>query len=38
MPDGEHTDFRRAVKLEDGEKVAVVTWLAGPTGHLRRRA
>ncbi len=29
VPDGEHTDFRKAVKLEDGEKV-VFTWLLWP--------
>ena len=29
LPDGEHTDFRKAVKLEDGEQV-VLTWLLWP--------
>jgi uncharacterized protein YbaA (DUF1428 family) len=29
VPDGEHTDFRKAVKLEDGEKV-VFSWLVWP--------
>lgn len=29
VPDGEHTDFRRAVALEDGEKV-VFSWVIWP--------
>ena len=29
VPVGEHTDFRRAVKIEDGEKV-VFSWLVWP--------
>jgi len=29
VPDGEHTDFRRAVKIEEGEKV-VFSWLVWP--------
>ncbi len=29
VPDGEHTDFRKAVKLEEGEKV-VFSWLIWP--------
>lgn len=29
VPDGEHTDFRKAVKIEDGEKV-VFSWLVWP--------
>src|SRR6188768_3271116 len=29
VPDGEHTDFRKAVKLKDDEKV-VFTWLVWP--------
>lgn len=29
VPDGEHTDFRKAVKIEDGEKV-VFSWMVWP--------
>lgn len=29
VPDGKHTDFRRAVKIEEGEKVAF-SWLIWP--------
>ena len=29
VPDGDHTDFRKAVKLEEGEKV-VFSWLVWP--------
>ena len=29
VPDGEHTDFRKAVRLQDNEKV-VFTWLTWP--------
>lgn len=29
VPDGEHTDFRKAVKIEEGEKV-VFSWVIWP--------
>ena len=29
VPDGEHTDFRKAVKIEEGEKV-VFSWIVWP--------